>query len=279
MGLFDDAPYLEVYKLKEAPYSTKPDERFLYLTPTHKEAIATVGRLLREREGAALIYGKYGTGKTTVMRRIYSELKDDEQGRYKVGVIENAGHCPTEFQLAGEILQSFGVESHSNDRKGRYDQIKEFLLEAHRDGLVTVLLIDEVQEFPAKVLESLRGYLNFETNRGKIIQIVLFALPRITRKLAYAKTLRNRLLRSELAGMNRVEMEEMLKWRFFQAEGQTFPFGTQALDTLFELTKGHPRTTCQLASLALEMAAYTSFDVTPDIIRSATEKVFVEGDE
>jgi general secretion pathway protein A len=275
MSLFEDAPYLAKYGLKEAPYSTKPDERYLFLTPTHQEAIAMVGKVVRDREGAALIYGKYGTGKTTLMRRIYAELRDEPK-KYQVGVIENAGHCPTSFQMAGEILESFGERSEHNDRKGRYDQIKQRLLKNYKSEVVSILLVDEAQELPAKVLEGLRGYLNFETNQEKMLQLVLFALPNIVKKLAYAKTLRNRLWRSELSGMTRPEMDEMLRWRFVQAGGAAFPFDAAAVDHIYQLTKGHPRSACGLAQLALELAALRDGRVTVKVVNQVKNKRFLE---
>ena len=261
--------------MSEAPYSTKPNERYLYLTPTHKEAIAMVAKVIRDREGGAVVYGKFGTGKTTLMRRLYSELRDFPD-QYQVGVIENAGHCPTEFQLAGEIIESFGGKTAHNDRKGRYDQVKQCLFENFHQKITSILLIDEAQELPAKVLESLRGYLNFETGDEKILQIVLFALPTITRKLAYAKTLRNRLWRTELKEMTRAELAEMLRWRFTQAGGKVFPFEETALDRLFELTHGHPRNTCGLAQLSLEVAALSSGRITPEIVDDVKNKRFLE---
>lgn len=275
MSLFITEPYLEFYGLAEPPYSTKPNERYLYLTPTHQEAVAMVAKLIRDKEGGAVVYGKFGTGKTTLMRRLYSEMRDFPD-QFQVGVIENAGHCPTEFQLAGEIIETFGAKSQHNDRKGRFDQVKETLFENYRRGVTSILLIDEAQEFPAKVLESLRGYLNFETNDQKILQIILFALPSITRKLAYAKTLRNRLWKTELREMTRAELAEMLRWRFTQAGGKAFPFEEQAIERLYELTHGHPRNTCGLAQLALETAALGSGRVTPEIINQVKDKRFLE---
>jgi general secretion pathway protein A len=266
---------LEFYGLAEAPYSTKPNERYLYLTPTHKEAVAMVAKVLRDKEGGAVIYGKFGTGKTTLMRRLYSEMRDFPE-QFQVGVIENAGHCPTEFQLAGEIIECFGGKSEHNDRKGRYDQVKQLLFENYRRQVTSVLLIDEAQELPAKVLESLRGYLNFETHDEKILQIVLFALPTITRKLAFAKTLRNRLWRTELHEMTRAELSEMLRWRFTQAGGKMFPFEEMAVERLYELTNGHPRNACGLAQLALETAALRTGRVTSEIIDQVKDKRFLE---
>lgn len=274
MTLIDQPAYLTVYGLKEPPYSTKPNERFLYLTPSHQESLAMIAKTIRDREGAALIYGKFGTGKTTLMRRVFAELRDEAHVR--VAVIENAGHCPTEFQLAGRILDEFGEKSHHRHRKGRFDQIKHILLEDFRQGRLTVLLIDEAQEFPAQVLESLRGYLNFETSEQKLLQIVLFALPSITRKLAYAQTLRNRLWRVELVELSRPELAEMLRWRFSQAGGRVFPFEETAIDHLYTLTHGHPRNSCGLAQVALEAAALGDGRVTIDIIEKVKASRFLE---
>jgi general secretion pathway protein A len=63
MSLFTTEPYLQFYVLSEAPYSTKPNERYLYMTPPHKEAVAMVAKVMRDKEGGAVIYGKFGTGK------------------------------------------------------------------------------------------------------------------------------------------------------------------------------------------------------------------------
>lgn len=234
-----------------------------------------VGKVVSDREGAALIFGEYGTGKTTLMRRVFSELRD-RPNEYAVGIIENGGQCPTDFQLAGEIIESFGYKSQYKDRKGRYDQIKTFLFENYQRGVVSVLLIDEAQALPARVLEGLRGYLNFETDEQKILQIILFALPAINKKLAYAKTLRNRLWKNEVLPMSQTEMTEMLRWRFTQAGGVGVPFDEVALELLYALTKGHPRTTCGLAQLAIEAAATRDGRVSVDIINLVKDKRFME---
>lgn len=234
-----------------------------------------VAKVIRDKEGGSVVFGKFGTGKTTLMRRLYSEMRDVSQ-EFHVGVIENAGHCPTEFQLAGEIIESFGYKSQHNDRKGRFDQVKQILFDNYQRNITSVLLIDEAQELPAKVLESLRGYLNFETQDEKILQIILFALPSITRKLAYAPTLRNRLWKTELREMTREELSEMLRWRFTLAGGKVFPFEEAALTHLYDLTHGHPRNACGLAQLALEIAALGTGRVTNEIINSVKDKRFLE---
>ncbi len=99
---FDTPAYLEKFGLKEPPYTTNPDERYLYLTETHEEAIHMCGRLISNREGAGLIVGEQGTGKTTIMRRLHSLMQS--HGQFQVSIIETAEHCPSLFQLSKEIL-------------------------------------------------------------------------------------------------------------------------------------------------------------------------------
>jgi general secretion pathway protein A len=272
--LFTERPYLKKYGLKEPPYSTKPNERYLYLTDQHRGAIAMVGRILMDREGAALVFGEFGTGKTTIMRRIYSELRDHKE--YRIGVIENASHCPTEYQLAGTILDSFGEVSHHSDTKGRYDQIKQMLLNNYKQGIISVLLIDESHKLPARVLESLRGLLNFETSEAKIIQLVIFAQRPILKKLNYAKSFKNRLLKCELTRMSEAEFDEMLRWRFTQAGGVVFPFEAAAVNHLYTITKGLPRTALGIAQVSLEIAAAKDGRVSVPIIELAKETRFLD---
>lgn len=106
------------------------------------------------------------------------------------------------------------------------------------------------------LLESLRGLLNFEDPGvgGKLLQIVLFGMPGINRKLRYAPSFADRLVRTEIRRMNREEMKQMLSWRFTQAGGRYFPFDTAALEQLFAISLGNPRTVCGIAQVALEYA-------------------------
>lgn len=273
-NLFETPKYLERFGLKEAPYTTNPDERYLYLTDNHRDAIAMCGHIIENREGAGLIVGEQGTGKTTIMRRIASLMRSVES--FNVAVVETAEHSPTLFQLVKEILESFGVECVGRDTQTRIDQLKQFVLDSYRDHKVSVLLIDEAQQIPAKLFESLRGFLNFENPKGgKLLQIILFAMPGINKRLAHAPSFRNRLLKTELEKMSRKDMENMLVWRFKQADGKLFPFERDALDTLYDVTNGNPRTVCGIAQLALEISAIGEQTITPNVIKEVAERRYV----
>jgi general secretion pathway protein A len=269
---FDTPAYLEKFGLKEPPYTTNPDERYLYLTETHEEAIHMCGRLISNREGAGLIVGEQGTGKTTIMRRLHSLMQS--HGQFQVSIIETAEHCPSLFQLSKEILESFGQPCVSRDTKSRLDQLKAFLLRSFAEQQTCVLMIDEAQQMKGPVLESLRGLLNFEdpTAGGKLMQIILFAMPGINKRLRYAPSFSNRLVRTELQRMKHSEMEDMLKWRFTQAGGRFFPFSPETLHTLFEITQGNPRTICGIAQVALEYAGATHEALTPAIMAEVAQR-------
>lgn len=216
--------------------------------------------------------GEQGTGKTTIMRRLFTLMRSE--GAFEVAVIETAEHCPTLFQLVKEILESFDQECVGRDTKVRLDQLKTFLYESHQQGKTCVLLIDEAQQMPARLLESLRGLLNFEDPSvgGKLLQIVLFGMPGIDRRLHYAPSLANRLVRAELHKMEKKDMEAMLLWRFKQAGGAQLPFGAPSLDTLYELTMGNPRTVCGIAQISLEYAGATGSEITSDVIQEVAKR-------
>lgn len=180
------------------------------------------------------------------------------------------------FSWSKKLLKVLVTSCRAYNRKGRFDQLKGLLIKDYQAGITPVVLIDEAQQLEAKALESLRGYLNFETSSEKVLQVILFAMPPILRKLAYVPSLRNRLFKTELVRMNRREIEEMLRWRFAQAGGKLFPFEASAIETLFELTQGHPRTTCGIAKLALEVAGVRNSSSTSTIIKEASEKRFLD---
>ncbi len=108
---------IKQFGLKEAPYTTNPDERYLYLTDNHREAVDMCGHIIQNKAGAGLIVGEQGTGKTTILRRIASLMRSDDS--FRVAIIETAEHSPTLFQLVKEILESFGVECVGRDTQTR----------------------------------------------------------------------------------------------------------------------------------------------------------------
>lgn len=273
-NLLKKPPYLERFGLKEPPYTTNPNERFMYLTGTHEEAVATIDHIIDNREGAGLIIGTPGTGKTTLMRYVYSALIDNKD--YRVAAIENAARFASPFQMVKEILEAFGEECVGQNTQARYKQFESFLIISSQKNIVPILLVDEAQNMNKDQLESMRGLLNIETpENGKFLQVILFAMPEIARRLVWAKSFQSRLWKTDLEPMTEQETEEMLKWRFAQAGGKLFPFEPSALSAIFEISGGNPRTICALAQLSLEIAAVKNTTITPAIIQEVSKKRFI----
>ncbi len=285
--------YLRAYGLKERPYSTNPDERFLYLTDNHTDALEMAIDVIEDKEGVMLIHGDKGSGKTTILRRLKSQM-EALPNTYHVAFVEAPDQSPTEFQFVKEVVEAFGKDCIANNRKARFDIFKELLFDDFKKGVTAVLLVDEAHRMPSKVLESIRGYLNFEDNISKYIQIVLFAQPPIMKTLKRVDSLRNRLEHCQLNPMSRREMDEMLFWRFSQAGGKKdeYPFDEACLKTIFRLTQGLPRSTVGLAKLTLRKAGkdarkermrnnsnspITAKDiaVTPKLIKQQSKHLFV----
>lgn len=269
---FDRPPYLDKLGLNEPPYTTNPDERFLFMTDDHNEAIHMCGRVISNREGIGLIVGEKGTGKTTIMRRLNSTMMD--HGGFSIALVETAEHCPTIFQLVKDVLESYGEECVGRDTKTRTDQLKDFLFKSYQEQKSCILLIDEAQQMTGRMLESIRGLLNFEEPAlgGKLLQIILFAMPAIHRKLKHAPSLRNRLVMTQLNLMSVDEVHSMLKWRYITAGGQSFPFESDAIKQLHALTRGNPRLICGIAQMAIEIAGMRGDMVAPGLIRQIADR-------
>ena len=97
-------------------------------------------------------------------------------------------------------------------------------------------------------------------------------MPGINRKLRFAPSFSNRVVRTQLYRMNRQEMADMLEWRFVQAGGRIFPFDSPTLDALFLMSKGNPRTVCGIVQVSLEYAGTTDRAITPEIIDDVSRR-------
>ena len=172
--------YTEFFGLRESPFSIAPDPDYLYLSDRHKEALAHLMYGLNGGGGGfILLTGEVGTGKTTVCRSLLQELPE----RTELAFILNP--ALTELELLATICDEFSIEY---DRKAPslkhlFDVIAAFLLNNHQKNMNSVLLIDEAQLLNPKVLEQLRLLTNLETDRKKLLQIILIGQPELQQML------------------------------------------------------------------------------------------------
>ena len=165
--------YLNYFGLNDNPFSIAPNPDYLYMSPRHKEALAHLTFGLRESGGFVMLTGEVGTGKTTVSRKLLQQLPDNTQ----VAMILN----PTlsALELLATVCDELGLAYNSDKASLKYftDLILSKLAENHQAGINTVLMVDEAQHLLPEVLEQLRLLTNLETNREKLLKVVLIGQP------------------------------------------------------------------------------------------------------
>ena len=171
--------YLSYFGLTDNPFSIAPNPDYLFMSPRHKEALAHLIFGLRESGGFVMLTGEVGTGKTTVSRKLMQQLPDNTQ----VAMILNP--ALSALELLGTICDELGIE-YTNERPSlKYftDRILNKLANNHEHGINTVLIVDEAQHLLPEVLEQLRLLTNLETNREKLLKVVLIGQPELQQLL------------------------------------------------------------------------------------------------
>ncbi len=168
--------YERYYALREKPFSLTPDPKFLYRSPSHANAFELLQYAIRRREGFVVVTGDIGTGKTTLCRAL---LEDIDRNTFTALVLNP---FMSEEDLLKRILQDFGVISREDVKRGQLahvtkqelvDALYEFLLGLIPLKASAVLIIDEAQNLPVSVLEQIRILSNLETDKEKLLQIIL----------------------------------------------------------------------------------------------------------
>ena len=170
--------YLAFYGLREKPFGTTPDPRFLYLAPSHREALAQLVYGVQEKKGFLVLTGEVGTGKTTLVHALLRRL----DAQTAAALVFNST-LPFEGLLE-YALEDFGVSKAGDSHAQRLMALNTFLIERRRAGQNTVLIIDEAQNLLPETLEQVRLLSNFETPTEKLLQILLVGQPELGDRLA-----------------------------------------------------------------------------------------------
>jgi general secretion pathway protein A len=248
--------YEQHFTLRQAPFSIAPDPEFLYLSPGHREAFAHLSYGLTQG-GFVLITGEVGTGKTTLLRNLLREMPPDTD----VAFILNPRL--TVRELLETICDELGITYDHADRastKHYVDALSAHLLEAHAAGRSTLLIIDEAQNLAPVVLEQIRLLTNLETDKRKLLRIMLLGQPELLDLLARKelRQLAQRITaRYHLRGLDRQETEAYVIHRLQRAGGSALIFTRPALRRLYRISRGIPRLINLIADRAL-LGAYAA---------------------
>jgi general secretion pathway protein A len=271
--------YLDFYGLKELPFHVTPDPRFLYWTDQHREALDHLLFGIRERRGFIQLSGEVGTGKTTLCRACLNALGDEVE----TALILNPSL--TETQLLRAIVTDFGIEAQTRDRLACIVALNKFLLKHNAAGRTVALFIDEAQDLTDGVMEQVRLLSNLETDRSKLIQIILCGQPELQARLAQPglRQLRQRItVRYRIQTLRPEDAPGYLAHRLQVACGgapSRVRFDEAAALALHSYAEGRPRVINALADHAL-LAGYVArrFVIDRDCVQRAVEQLAEDGD-
>ena len=245
--------YCPFFGLQEKPFSITPDPRFLFLSPSHQEALGHLLYGIEERKGFITVTGEVGTGKTLLCRALLDRL-----GRHvRTALIFNS--FLSEIELLRSINEDFGIPPGGGTRKELIDHLNQYLIGEFSAGRNAVLIIDEAQNLAPPVLEQIRMLSNLETERGKLLQIVLIGQPELRQQLSRPelRQLNQRIaLRYHIQPFTRQETEDYINHRLVVAGSHGgVKFSRRALSAIYRLSEGIPRKINLLCDRAM-LSAY-----------------------
>jgi general secretion pathway protein A len=246
--------YREYYGLSEMPFNITPDPKFLFLSPTHRDAMQHLRYGIEEKKGFIVLVGEVGCGKTTLCRQFLNELHAAD---YETALILNPRL--NEEQLLRGILTELHHTPTGNNCNDLVNEVNRVLLDRIALGRDIVLVVDECQNLSFEVLEQLRLLSNLETDKQKLLQIVLIGQPEFKDKLneQRLRQLRQRVLVNyELKALNVEQVAHYIHHRITLAGGMGRPFFSNlAVRSICRASRGIPRLVNNLCDKAL-LAAF-----------------------
>ena len=233
--------YLDFYGLSKPPFHVTPDPDFLYLSPSHKEALGTFLFGIARRKGILAVTGEVGVGKTTVLRSYLDQVNTDN---LKLIYLFNANMPFTD--LVRTLCSELGIENVRDRDTDMLNDLQHALIREYGEGRNVVLIIDEAQNIPYETLENLRMLSNLETRTDKLLQIVLIGQPELQEKLGEhrLRQLTQRIaVRSTIVALTQKESMEYIASRLQKCgvddAGTVFTRG--ALQCIVTNARGIPR--------------------------------------
>jgi type II secretory pathway predicted ATPase ExeA/cell division septation protein DedD len=259
------------------PFGLSPDQRFIYRSDAYIWAFEQITTAVRQREGLMLVVGEPGTGKTLLCRTLLSRLS----GRHPVCVVVDP--CVRIEELLLQMLQDFGVmQGTGPHRLTRHDLVAtlhRFLASLIPLNTTAILVIDEAQHLDPWVLEQLRLLSNCESDRAKLLQIILVGTPALEGvcRAENMHHLDQRIARRcRLTPLNREEVVEYIESRLLVASLPADEFTGPAANAIATFSGGNPRTVNLLCERSLDLARRRGMSpINTSIVRQAADQLAI----
>lgn len=264
--------YEKFYDFKERPFNVTSDPAFFFLSKKHKEAFSHLIYGIEQRKGILQITGEIGTGKTTLCRALLNRLDK----KIKTALILNPSF--SEVQLLQLIIEDLGITSKSKSRIRLISELNKFLIQETNSGGNVVLIIDEAQNLKIGQLEQIRLLSNLETEKEKLLQIILVGQPELKEKLSLPqlRQLNQRIsVKYHIQPLDKDELRDYIGHRLRVAgDGNTVSFSPEAVGEIFLYSQGVPRLINILCDRAL-LAGFVlnSKHINYEIIKRCVEEL------
>jgi general secretion pathway protein A len=243
--------YKRFYNLQKNPFEITPDPNFLFFTKKHNEALAALYYGVKRRKGFVVLTGEVGTGKTLLVRCLLQLLS-----RANVVNAYVFNPCLSPMEFLQYVAGDFRLPTAGKSKSELLLDLCTFVIGRHKQGLATVLVIDEAHHLSVDVLEEVRLLTNLETPEEKLLQILLVGQPELDEKLDShnLRQLKQRIaLRSQLGCLDAVETRGYINRRL-EIAGNGNPAQLFPMETVLEVhqqSKGLPRLVNTLCENAL----------------------------
>lgn len=264
--------YLEYFSLRDFPFRLTPDTDFIYMSEAHSRAKAYMDYTVWNRDGFVVITGEIGCGKTTLIQKLLSELDEN----VLVAKIFQTQLDEVEFLQA--VLVEFGLNPFNAKKVELIDMLNTFLVDQFQRGRQLVLVVDDAHNLSAKVLEEIRMLSGLETNKEKVLHVILVGQPQLNETLEapeLEQLLQRVRLRYHLRSLSESDTKAYILHRLFvagAAEAELFSATTWSV--IYKYTGGLPRLINTLCDTALVCAyADSQPKVTEAILNGAVEEL------